>query len=115
MSRELGWKRDNKRGMVFDKTGRFRVFRVQNREGGTRYYILEDRREGQCCMFDTEDQAVRHAEEVKGIDAKCRWLAERKRKINAEVEFRHVSSSGGFYYWKNAEKRRSEREKKWKD
>ena len=107
MMRELGWKRDNKRGMVYDKSGRFRIFKACGGNNNVTY-ILEDRKERQCCLFENESLAIQHAEEVKGIDAKCKWLAERKRKISAEVAFRHVTSSGGFYYWKDAAKRKAE-------
>lgn len=108
MMRELGWKRDNKRGMVYDKSGRFRIFKTCGGNNNVTY-ILEDRKERKCCLFENESLAIQHAEEVKGIDAKCKWLAERKRKVNAEIEFRHVTASGGFYYWKK------DAAKKWRE
>lgn len=108
--RRNGWHRDRNRGMLYDKTGRFRIFKSCGGNGsGTVCYVLEDRKENQCCLFELESLAVTHAEAVKEMDSKCRWMAERKRKVNAEIEFRHVTASGGFYYWKK------DAAKKWRE
>ena len=106
--RKNGWKRDKNRGMLYDKSGRFHIFKSCGRSN-TIYYILEDKKEKQCFLFELESLAVTHAEAVKEMDSKCKWIAERKRKINAEVEFRHVTASGGFYYWKK------DAAKKWRE
>ena len=111
--RPSGWKYDMTRGMLYDSSGRFRVFRSPREE--TRLYMLEDRKNNTMLIFESQELAMAHAEMVKDDEKGFRIREEKKQQIKKEVEFVHVSSSGGYYYGKNAKKRRSEREKQWRD
>lgn len=113
-----GWKRDYGRGMLHDKTGRFRIYKSQssapnNYYGAYGYYLLEDRKKRDYWVFEKQEIAMQFAEKIREDDAHSKWVAERKKKIEKQVEFRHVTSAGGFYYWKNAADRRAERESRY--
>lgn len=104
-----GWREDRPRRMIVDSSGRFRIFR-SSESGGTPHYLLEDRKDGTFLAFERQGLAIAHAEMVKNDEAHCKWVAEQKKKIQAQVEFRRVSSAGGFYYWKDAAARKAARE-----
>ncbi len=116
MTTELapGWKREYGRGMIHDKTDRFRIFKQspadlgKEQSGGC--YLLEDRKTGRFWTFERQNLAVEFAEMIKKDEAHIKWVAERKKRVGKQVEFRHVTSAGGFYYWKNAADRKAERE-----
>ncbi len=115
MTTELapGWRREYGRGMIHDKTDRFRIFRqgvggFANDKSGA-CYLLEDRKTGKLWTFERQNLAIEFAEMVKKDEAHIKWVAERKKKIKKQVEFRHVTSAGGFYYWKDAATRKAER------
>ena len=110
-----GWKRDYGRGMLHDETGRFRIYKSQPDTPCTHYgsctcYLLEDRKKKDQWVFERQEIAMQFAEKIKKDDAHSKWVEERKKKVGKQVEFRHVTSSGGFYYWKNAADRKAERE-----
>lgn len=105
--RPPGWKYSMTRGMLYDSSGRFRVFRSPREE--TRLYMLEDRKNNSMLLFETQELAMAHAEMVKDDEKGFRIREEKKQQIKKEVEFVHVSSSGGYYYWKK------DAAKKWRE
>ena len=109
-----GWTEDRKRGMLCDKTGRFRVFRAAHQPGfHPSHYMLEDRKDGTLWAFETQTLAIDHAKQVMKDEKEeehRKWIAQQRKKVKVKIEFRRVSSSGGFYYWKNAADRKAERE-----
>ena len=92
-----GWEYDTNRKMLKDKAGRFRIFKSQV---DPHMYVLEDRATKKCLVFETLTFACSHAEMVRNDEEEIKQLKEKKKKVRMDVEFRHVSSSGGFYYWK---------------
>lgn len=105
--RPSGWKYDMTRGMLYDSSGRFRVFRSPREE--TRLYMLEDRKNNTMLIFESQELAMAHAEMVKDDEKGFRIREEKKQQIKKEVEFGHVTASGGFYYWKK------DAAKKWRE
>lgn len=109
-----GWKRDYGRGMLHDETGRFRIYKSQPDTPCTHYgictcYLLEDRKKKDQWVFERQEIAMQFAEQIRKDEAHNKWIEERKKRVGKQVEFRHVTSSGGFYYWKDAAKRKAER------
>lgn len=113
-----GWKREYGRGMLHDETGRFRIYKSQqnaqcNYYGSCACYLLEDRKKKDQWVFERQELAMQFAEKIKKDDAHSKWVAEKKKKMKKQVEFRHVTSAGGFYYWKDAANRKAERESRY--
>ena len=107
-----GWKYDQDRRMLQDEAGRFRIFLSGN---NIKLYLLEDRAIHKYFVFESLTLACQHAEQVRGDEEEIKRITEKKKKIRMDVEFRHVSASGGFYYWKPAAARKWREKKKWKD
>ena len=107
-----GWTCDKKRKMMIDSTGRFIIFGYMH---NTSLFVLEDRKNNTQLVCGNRDHAIKHAEEIKKYEADSEWRAKRKKKVNAQIEFKRVSASAGFYYWKDAAERRREREARYEN
>lgn len=101
-----GWKCDKKRKMMIDSTGRFIIFGYMHNSS---LFVLEDKKNNTQLVCGNRDHAIKHAEEINKYEADSEWRAKRKKKVSAQIEFRHVTASGGFYYWKK------DAAKKWRE